>query len=787
MTTKDRILILDGQTNQALACVRSLGKAGYQVKVASHQRMSLSVWSRYCSSSFHLKGQTIEAFVALREWAISEGVTIALPMTERSCLLCNADRSEWENAGIILGCAPDEMLQAAFDKAITVRRAQELGVTVPTTLIPESYDDAVSAIERISFPCVIKPRWSNPWNGKLFLPTQTPTYANDRDQLLQILSAHNDEVGWPLLQSFVPGQGKGVFALCNRGIVVAWFAHERLRDTKPTGSSSSLRRSIALDERLMEPTRKLLADFEWHGPAMVEFRDTGTAPPSLMEVNGRFWGSLQLAIDSGVDFPALWVSILKGEEPESVPDFKVGQTLRWFSGDLKRLFFIMRGPPAGYVGDFPSVSQGLREAFGRQPAGTRPEVLRANDPLPALSELIGGIRDLVRWRDGTESAKPVESPISKQEPAGSSLIEVSSSLDRQSAVQIREVTREELERWDELVMGFDNYRISHKLAWMQSLQSTVKGQPLFLVFERENRIVGCIPGYLTNIGPLRFFGSPLQGWQTVSMGPVFDGKAVSTDELVPPLIEFLEARYGVHHLEIISSELDQQVMKGLRFRNEPLPTYRVPLFPGNQDGSMKAMQGSARQNIRRGIKLGLEVKFEEDEDFVDEHFDQLREVFARGGASLPFGKKRALDFFRYMKASGNLVAASVYLPNNGPNIATGMFTIEGRELLLWMWTHRTEYRWYRPTELMTWSVMKRAMDLGCDTFDFMGRGDFKAKFGAELEYTKHRWTWSRYEWLAISRTLAVRAYKSQQAVRGKMIRRALFQQQTIPRGHQNLS
>jgi CelD/BcsL family acetyltransferase involved in cellulose biosynthesis len=204
---------------------------------------------------------------------------------------------------------------------------------------------------------------------------------------------------------------------------------------------------------------------------------------------------------------------------------------------------------------------------------------------------------------------------------------------------------------------------------------------------------------------------------------------------------------------------------------------------------MRALKDSARRNVRRAIKLDLEVKFEEDEAFVDEHYDQLREVFARGGASLPFGKKRALDFFRFMKTSGNLVAVSVCLPNNGPNIATGMFTIEGRELLLWMWTHRTEFRWYRPTELMTWSVMKRAMELGCDTLDFMGRGDFKAKFGAELEYTKHRWSWSRYEWLAISRTLAMRAYKSQQAVRGRLIRRALFHDQTIPspRGHQKLS
>lgn len=774
----DRILVLDGQTNQALACVRSLGKAGYEIKVASHQRMSLGTWSRFCSASFHLKGQTIEAFAKLREWAISEGVNIVLPLTERSCVLCNADRFAWENAGITLGCASDEMLQAAFDKSITVRRAQALGLNVPSTAIPESFDEAVSAVEQIGFPCVVKPRWSNAWNGEQFLPTQSPEYANDRKQLVHILSAHERSTSWPLLQSFVPGQGKGVFALCNQGEVIAWFAHERLRDSNPTGSSSSLRRSVELDERLIAPARKLLADFQWHGPAMVEFRDTGVDAPALMEVNGRFWGSLQLAIDAGVDFPALWVSILKGEAIEPVSHFKVGQTLRWLSGDLKRLFFIMRGAPAGYVGDFPSVAQGLREVFGRQPPGTRLEILRADDPFPALGELVGGMRELVRWRDS--DLEPLEAKSASPDPVSPPRFDTFHGLGSQSAVLIREATPDELSRWDELVMGFDNYRISHKLSWMHSLQSTVKGQPLFLIYERAGRIVGCMPGFLTSIGPLRLFGSPLQGWQTVSMGPVFDREAVSTNELVPPLIEFLQTRYGVHHIEIISSDLDQQVMKDLRFRNEHLPTYRAPLYPNDQNRSMQLLKESARRNVRRGVKLGLEVKFEEEETFVDEHFDQLREVFARGGASLPFGKKRALDFFRYMKASGNLVAVSICLPNNGPNIATGMFTIEGRELLLWMWTHRTGYRWYRPTELMTWSVMKRAMELGCDTFDFMGRGDFKAKFGAELEFTKHRWSWSRYELLAVSRALAVLGYKWQQAVRGRMIRRTLIHDHMIP-------
>ena len=74
--------------------------------------------------------------------------------------------------------------------------------------------------------------------------------------------------------------------------------------------------------------------------------------------------------------------------------------------------------------------------------------------------------------------------------------------------------------------------------------------------------------------------------------------------------------------------------------------------------------------------------------------------------------------------------------------------------------------------------------MGCTTFDFMGRGDFKAKFGAELDVTKQRWIWSRYEWLAATRHLAGRGYKWQQAVRGRMIQRTIFNDVVLPESHE---
>ncbi|MFN2491860.1 MAG: ATP-grasp domain-containing protein, partial [Pyrinomonadaceae bacterium] len=178
------------------------------------------------------------------------------------------------------------------------------------------------------------------------------------------------------------------------------------------GSGSSLRRSVPLDPRLIEPAVRLLSKLRWHGPAMVEFKDDGVDPPCLMEINGRFWGSLQLAIDAGVDFPCLWVSLLKGIEMECVTKYTEGIVLRWLLGDVKRFARILRGTPQGFPGVYPTIREGIIELFGPQPKGTRLETWRSSDPLPALAELASGIEGIpellkMLWRRKDPTVQPV--------------------------------------------------------------------------------------------------------------------------------------------------------------------------------------------------------------------------------------------------------------------------------------------------------------------------------------------------------------------------------------------
>jgi len=337
-------------------------------------------------------------------------------------------------------------------------------------------------------------------------------------------------------------------------------------------------------------------------------------------------------------------------------------------------------------------------------------------------------------------------------------------------LEIREATAAELNGWDALVRRFPRCRVEHTRAWLESLAATGLGRTLYLVWTVDREIVGCLPGLLKKAGPFRLFGSPLPGWQTGGMGPLFDPARVTTGQLIGALIPALEQRYGVAHLELLTSQLDTAAMAGLGFRAEETPTYRAPLYPGDEAKQRQALKESARRNIKRAHKLGLEVRFETEETFVEPHYEQLCDVYVRGGNTISFSLERVREAFRHLKAADALLAASVWLPDGTTMIASAMFAIEGRELLLWTWAHSTRYRWYRATELLTWSLMTRARERGCDTFDLMGLGEFKAKFGATLDCTKTRWVRSRSPAITRLRDIAGRAYAWQQKLRGKMSR-----------------
>jgi hypothetical protein len=123
---------------------------------------------------------------------------------------------------------------------------------------------------------------------------------------------------------------------------------------------------------------------------MLEFKtDRGTGRPYLMEINGRFWGSLQLAVDAGVDFPTLLVRCALGDRPTR-PGYRVGVRNRWWWGDVDHLLARLRHSPAqlGLPPGAPSRWQAARDFARLWRPGDRNEVLRLSDPWPFVRETL---------------------------------------------------------------------------------------------------------------------------------------------------------------------------------------------------------------------------------------------------------------------------------------------------------------------------------------------------------------------------------------------------------------
>jgi predicted ATP-grasp superfamily ATP-dependent carboligase len=272
-----------------------------------------------------------------------------------------------------------ETLQIAHDKAALATLAIEHGVPVPRTAAVCESTDLQAVARHVGFPAVVKARVSRLVVAGQWRSAPGPYYVRTPAELKMACRTVDEAIPGPIVQEYIPGEGRGVFVLMNRGRLRAAFAHRRLREKPPSGGVSVLSESVTLDPQLLERSERVLEALKWHGVAMVEFKhDARDGVPRLLEINGRFWGSLQLAIDAGVDFPALLYQMAVEGDVEPVSDYEVGVRLRWWLGSVDWL--LLRSREAGAL-------QAAREFLRPVGRRTRGEIFRRDDPAPAALEL----------------------------------------------------------------------------------------------------------------------------------------------------------------------------------------------------------------------------------------------------------------------------------------------------------------------------------------------------------------------------------------------------------------
>lgn len=385
-----RVLVLDGNQNQAVASVRSLARAGHEVLVGESSSWSKAGWSRHCKGTFEYPRpqEGAQAFVAsLVKKAQEQAGTLILPMTEATTLPISEQRDQLSAAGALMVLPAHRDLLRACNKDETTRLACSLGIKVPATVVISKPEDAAQAAPTLPYPVVLKPRSSEELSGKSVRTTGRPRYASNQTEFMAAYAEISQRSSVVLVQQFVDGDGAGYFALLHQGELRAEFAHRRIRDVYPTGSGSALRESVKPEPEIRQAGLAILRSLNWHGAAMVEFRHEPGKTPVFMEVNGRMWHSLALACYAGVEFPALLAQMAEHGDVAPVLDYRVGLRCRWFLGDLRHLIEVWKGAPVGYPRGYPGKLQTLAAEMTPVP-GTLHDNFTLDDPMPELGDWI---------------------------------------------------------------------------------------------------------------------------------------------------------------------------------------------------------------------------------------------------------------------------------------------------------------------------------------------------------------------------------------------------------------
>lgn len=397
--TLPHAIVLGVDTPIGLTVVRELGSHGVPIHGIGRNANAIGRTSRFLQSfSVRPAGDPLAEWLPGRIRA--SGAKALFAISESDLVELAAMPEEIEGCRILT--PRKAQLDLVLDKNRTLEIAEANGLDVPKSWQPQANEKFAHHAEALSYPVVVK--WADPPAmthilSHFGLELVKAEHAASATELLAILERYTPLREWPLVQSYCPGFGLGQMLHMEDGKATLEFQHRRLHEWPPEGGVSTLCAAMPQSEHAaqMKKSKALLAAMGWSGPAMVEYRhDPRTGKYWLMEVNGRFWGSLPLARHCGAEFA--WEQYCRAVPgvPKQKPQALRVRRARFMIPETRRLAKILFGtaPIANFrrrrIATLATYVAGFFDPRMRY------YVFSLSDPMPFFQDMAGAFRRIVR-------------------------------------------------------------------------------------------------------------------------------------------------------------------------------------------------------------------------------------------------------------------------------------------------------------------------------------------------------------------------------------------------------
>ena len=327
-----RVLVVsDGETPHVIPALRSLARAGHAVGLgtpAGSARRGAESRSVSWQHDVPPVQDGLEDYLAAVVRAVDEQrYDIVLPGDDADVLALSWGR---DRLTAEFPYASHDVIVRAVDKLELTHLATAAGLAAPRTRLAEP-----AAVAAAAAPLVVKARlhWrpEEPGADRHVLAVECATH----DEVVEAVAAMEAVGGVPLLQDRVDGDLMAVSVVMGRdGRLLA--ASQQESDRLSLRRTSVLAHTTPPDADLLERVRTMLADLGWYGLANVQFLRDGSGRPQVIDLNGRFYGSLALAIRAGADLPAAWVADALGRPAGDVQLARPGVRFHALEEDVRR-------------------------------------------------------------------------------------------------------------------------------------------------------------------------------------------------------------------------------------------------------------------------------------------------------------------------------------------------------------------------------------------------------------------------------------------------------------------
>jgi predicted ATP-grasp superfamily ATP-dependent carboligase len=323
-----RILVPEYMGQQVLSGIRALKSDGDTVDVA----FDLSIIekgifkSRAIRRIFEIPSSSLDEdgyIRGIRSLIADKGYHVLMPFGLGSyyCISKHAAELQSDVAFMVPGF---EAFSIANDKQKSAALCKSIGVETPQIFSDYSESDISALAKEVKFPVVVKARSGMGVEACL-------RYANNADELKSAydeISSLKSKVAFdgsnPLIQEFIPGYIHDACTLTRKGSVVAALSQVRLLMYPIYGGVGAINVTTREDE-LIKQASAVLEAIGWNGPAQVEFKlDERDGKYKFIELNPKLWGTLDLSIKAGMNFPGMIRDICLNGEMKSKVQYKEG-------------------------------------------------------------------------------------------------------------------------------------------------------------------------------------------------------------------------------------------------------------------------------------------------------------------------------------------------------------------------------------------------------------------------------------------------------------------------------